>query len=132
MVKLVRELESQLDAKTVGLLEELFLFVSRLSPLINVDLSQIIWVKWLHMSLPKNPIVREIFGLTLVAAYFLALPPLLAKRSLKMYYEKLGPARFHIMVFLGLTMLSLPIKMMLRWTLNMHYVVTVPEIFFNI
>jgi len=29
-------------------------------------------------------------------------------------------------------MLSLPIKMMLRWTLNMHYVVTVPEIFFNI
>ena len=38
MVKLVRELESQLDAKTVGLLEELFLFVSRLSPLINVDL----------------------------------------------------------------------------------------------
>jgi len=104
----------------------------KLVPLINVDLSQIIWVKWLHMSLPKNPIVREIFGLTLVAAYFLALPPLLAKRALKMYYEKLGPARFHIMVFLGLTMLSLPIKMMLRWTLNMHYVVTVPEIFFNI
>ncbi len=88
----------------------------KLVPLINVDLSQIIWVKWLHMSLPKNPIVREIFGLTLVAAYFLALPPLLAKRALKMYYEKLGPARFHIMVFLGLTMLSLPIKMMLRWT----------------
>jgi len=104
----------------------------KLVPLINVDLSQIIWVKWLHMALPKNPIVREVFGLTLVAAYFLALPPLLAKRALKMYYEKLGPARFHIMVFLGLTMLSLPIKMMLRWTLNMHYVVTVPEIFFNI
>ena len=104
----------------------------KLVPLINVDLSQIIWVKMLHMALPRNPIVREIFGLTLVAAYFLALPPLLAKRGLKMYYEKLGPVRYHIMVFLGLTMLSLPIKMMLRWTLNMHYVVTVPEIFFNI
>jgi len=104
----------------------------KLVPLINVDLSQIIWVKWLHMALPRNPIVREIFGLTLVAAYFLALPPLLAKRGLTKYYEKLGPARYHIMVFLGLTMLSLPIKMMLRWTLNMHYVVTVPEIFFNI
>ena len=104
----------------------------KLVPLINVDLSQIIWVKWLHMALPKNPIVREIFGLALVGAYFLALPPLLAKRTLKSYYEKLGPARYHIMVFLGLTMLSLPIKMMLRWTLNMHYVVTVPEIFFNI
>jgi len=104
----------------------------KLVPLINVDLSQIIWVKWLHTSLPRNPIVREIFGLILVGGYFLALPPLLAKRGLKFYYEKLGPARFHIMVFLGLTMLSLPIKMMLRWTLNMHYVVTVPEIFFNI
>jgi hypothetical protein len=104
----------------------------KLVPLINVDLSQIIWVKWLRMALPKNPIVREIFGLTLVATYFLALPPLLAKRWLKGYYEKLGPARFHIMLFLGLTMLSLPIKMMLRWTLNMHYLVTVPEIFFNI
>ena len=104
----------------------------KLVPLINVDLSQIIWVKWLHMSLPRNPIVREIFGLTLVAAYFLALPPLLAKRWLKGYFEKLGPTRFHIMVFLGLTMLSLPIKMMLRWTLNMHYLVTIPEIFFNI
>ena len=101
-------------------------------PLINIDLSQIIWVKWLHMGLPKNPIVREIFGLALVAAYFLALPPLLAKRWLKGYYEKLGPTRYHIMVFLGLTMFSLPIKMMLRRTLNMHYLVTVPEIFFNI
>jgi cytochrome b/b6/petD-like protein len=104
----------------------------KLVPLINVDLSQIIWVKGLHMALPKNPLIRESFGLILVAAYFLALPPLLAKRALRMYYDKLGPARFHIMVFLGLTMLSLPIKMMLRWTLNMHYLVTVPEIFFNI
>ena len=104
----------------------------KLVPLINVDLSQIIWVKWLHTALPKNPLVREVFGLVLVAAYFLALPPLFAKRWLKEYYAKLGPARFHIMVFLGLTMLSLPIKMMLRWTLNMHYLVTVPEIFFNI
>jgi hypothetical protein len=104
----------------------------KLVPLINVDLSQIIWVKWLHMALPRNPVVREIFGLTLVGLYFLALPPLLARRLLRTYYEKLGPARYHIMVFLGLTMFSLPIKMMLRWTLNMHYVVTVPEIFFNI
>ncbi len=104
----------------------------KLVPLINVDLSQIIWVKWMHTALPRNPLVREAFGLVLVAAYFLALPPLFAKRWLKGHYEKLGPARFHIMVFLGLTMLSLPIKMMLRWTLNMHYLVTIPEIFFNI
>ena len=104
----------------------------KLVPLINVDLSQIIWVKTLGTALPRNPIIRECFGLALVAAYFLGLPPLLARTWLKGHLEKLGPARFHIMVFLGLTMLSLPIKMMLRWTLNMHYLVTIPEIFFNI
>ncbi len=104
----------------------------KLVPLINIDLSQIIWVKMLGTALPKNPLIRESFGLLLVAAFFLGLPPLLAKKGLKHFHEKLGPARFHIMIFLGLTMLSLPIKMLLRWTLNMHYIVTIPEIFFNI
>jgi hypothetical protein len=104
----------------------------KLVPLINIDLSQIIWVKLFGVALPKNPLVRECFGLLLVLAYFVALPPLLAKTWLKSYYEKLGPARFHIMVFLMLTMIALPIKMMLRWTLNMHYLVTMPEFFFNI
>ncbi|HEU4400717.1 MAG TPA: hypothetical protein VFT43_01300, partial [Candidatus Polarisedimenticolia bacterium] len=106
--------------------------VHKLVPLINIDLSQIIWVKLLHTGLPKNMFVREIFGLTLVAAYFLGLPPLLAKRVMKGFHDKLGPARFHIMVFLLLTMVSLPIKMMLRWMFNLHYLVTMPEIFFNI
>lgn len=104
----------------------------KLVPLINIDLSQIIWVKMLGTALPKNALIRESFGLLLVAAFFFGLPPLFAKKWLKGYYEKMGPARFHIMVFLGLTMLSLPIKMMLRWTLNMHYIVTIPEIYFNI
>jgi Cytochrome b(C-terminal)/b6/petD len=106
--------------------------VHKVVPLINIDLSQIIWVNLFGIGLPKNPIVREFFGLVLVVAYFLALPPLLARGPLKRFHEKMGPARFHIMVFLGLTMLSLPIKMLLRWMFNMHYLVTVPEIFFNI
>jgi hypothetical protein len=104
----------------------------KLVPLINIDLSQIIWVKLFGVALPKNPLVRESFGILLVLAYFVALPPLLAKTWLKNYYEKLGPARYHIMVFLMLTMIALPIKMMLRWTLNMHYLVTMPEFLFNI
>ncbi len=106
--------------------------VHKLVPLINVDLSQLIWVKTFRMALPKNPIVREAFGLALVAAYFLAIPQLLAKRLMKRFHDKMGPARFHIMVFLLLTMISLPIKMLLRWTLNLHYLVTMPEYFFNI
>jgi hypothetical protein len=38
LVDLIRKLESHLDAKADGLPEELFLFLSRLTPLINVDL----------------------------------------------------------------------------------------------
>jgi hypothetical protein len=29
-------------------------------------------------------------------------------------------------------MMSLPIKMLLRWTLNLKYIVYIPEFFFNI
>jgi hypothetical protein len=29
-------------------------------------------------------------------------------------------------------MIALPIKMLLRWTLNLKYIVAMPEIFFNI
>jgi len=38
LVELIREVEARLDAETDGLPEELFLFISRLTPLINVDL----------------------------------------------------------------------------------------------
>ena len=104
----------------------------KLVPLINVQLSQMIWVKLLGVGLPKNPLVREAFGLLLVAAYFLVLPPLMAKRWLNGFYGKMGPARFYTMAVLLLTMLALPIKMMLRWTLNMQFLVNIPEVFFNI
>jgi hypothetical protein len=100
-------------------------------PLINVELSHWIWIDLLGTSLPKNMLVREMFGLGLVAAYFLALPPLLA-RIWKNIYAKMGPARFYIMVFLLLTMISLPIKMLLRWIFNLHFLVTMPGIFFDI
>ncbi|MFQ5877693.1 MAG: cytochrome C [Acidobacteriota bacterium] len=104
----------------------------KLVPLINVQLSQLIWVKLLGRSLPSNPIVREMFGLLLVGAYFLAVPPLLARYPMRRFYEKMGPPRFYTMAFLLLTMMALPIKMMLRWTLNLQFLVNIPEIFFNI
>ncbi|HET6278335.1 MAG TPA: hypothetical protein VFG08_06100 [Candidatus Polarisedimenticolia bacterium] len=104
----------------------------KLVPLINIQFSQIIWVKMLGMALPTNPIVREFFGLLLVAAYFLVVPILLAKKWMTGFHQKLGPTRFYVMVFLLLTMISLPIKMLLRWTLNMQYLVNIPEVFFNI
>ncbi|MEE9291514.1 MAG: hypothetical protein V3U83_01165 [Acidobacteriota bacterium] len=104
----------------------------KLVPLINVDLNQLVWVRLFGRTPPSNPLLREFFGLIIVIAYFAVLPPLLAKKWLKHFYEKMGPVRFHIMVFLMLNMISLPIKMLLRWTMNMHYLVAMPEYFFNI
>jgi hypothetical protein len=36
------------------------------------------------------------------------------------------------MIFLFLLMIALPIKMFLRWTMNLKYIVGIPEFFFNI
>ena len=44
----------------------------------------------------------------------------------------MGFARFMVLVVLLQFMAALPIKMVLRWTLNLKYVVNFPEIFFNI
>ncbi len=40
--------------------------------------------------------------------------------------------RYMVLAFLLLFMASLPIKMVLRWTINLKYVVAIPEYFFNI
>ena len=51
---------------------------------------------------------------------------------LKTYLEKIGPPRYYVTAFLLLTMMSLPIKMLLRWVFNLKYIVFIPEFFFNI
>ena len=37
-----------------------------------------------------------------------------------------------LFVFLALTMISLPVKMYLRWFFNLKYLIAIPEYFFNI
>ena len=71
-------------------------------------------------------------GIILVLAYLLVLPPLLAKTVLRSYFIKMGFLRFIVLVTLLQFMASLPIKMVLRWTLNLKYIVFIPEFFFNI
>jgi hypothetical protein len=60
------------------------------------------------------------------------LPRFLRWLSFNKYYVKMGPARYYLGVSLFLLMLSLPIKMYLRWMFNLKYIVAFPEIFFNI
>lgn len=104
----------------------------KLEALINVDLSQYIWMRGLKMAMPDFWLVREIFGILLVLAYVFVLPVVLAKGAFKSYYEKMGAARYYVGVFLFLMMMSLPIKMVLRWVFNLKYIVSIPEFFFNI
>ncbi|MEO8432718.1 MAG: hypothetical protein ABI592_14505 [Acidobacteriota bacterium] len=106
--------------------------VNKLVPLNNINLSEIIWIKLLKRSLPNFWLIREIFGLAIVGFYVAALPLILSKTLLRRFYEKMGTPRYLIGVSLVLIMISLPIKMYLRWFFNLKYVVNIPEFAFNI
>jgi hypothetical protein len=98
----------------------------------NINLSEIIWVKILNTGLPANILIREAVGFVIVILYLGLIPPLLASTKLKALYEKMGFLRFYIFITLFLIMMSLPIKMYLRWGFNLKYIVSIPEYLFNI
>ncbi len=106
--------------------------IHKLEALTNVNLSEYVWLRGLGTGLPSNWFVRELFGIALVLVYILALPVILAGSVFRGYYEKLGPTRFYVGVFLFLMMLALPVKMLCRWLFNLKYIVAIPEFFFNI
>jgi hypothetical protein len=105
----------------------------KVDPLNNVNVSQLFWGRLLGQPLEGMPIlVREAPGLILVAFYMLALPPLLAATVFRKFFVKMGFFRFFMLVTLIQFMASLPIKMVLRWVINLKYIVAIPEYFFNI
>lgn len=115
----------------------------RVEPLLNVNVSDFFWVRLMNRPLPGNPFIREFLGVILISFYIGVLPVLLAMpkdkmpgflrwASLHKYYEKMGAVRYFVGIGLFLLMVSLPIKMYLRWAFNLKYIVTFPEIFFNI
>jgi cytochrome b/b6/petD-like protein len=106
--------------------------IHKLAALTNVNLSEYIWVRLLRTSYPSSWFIREIFGILLVLFYVFVLPVILARGVFKVYYQKLGGARYYVTAFLFLMMMSLPIKMLARWIFNLKYIVGIPEIFFNI
>jgi hypothetical protein len=104
---------------------------NKLEPLVNIDLSELFWVKMLAMPLPKLWLIREAPGLLLVL-FYLGLAPALAIGPLRRFHAKMGAARYYVGAYLFLTMLALPIKMVLRWLFNLKYLVHIQEIFLNI
>src|SRR6266567_8490724 len=62
----------------------------KVEALVNVDLSEYLWIKMLHIGLPGNWFLRELPGILVIAAYFFVLPVLLSKTKwFKKYYEKM-------------------------------------------
>ena len=105
-------------------------------PLNNVNLSDYFWLPLGKVFAEGQGlggiILRELPGILLVAAYLILLPPLLAKTVMRSFFIKLGFIRFFLLVNLIQFMAALPIKMVLRWTMNLKYIVYIPEYFFNI
>lgn len=109
----------------------------------NVNLSQYFWTGWLHRGLPQAPtgasgweqvpyiLLREAPGIIAVLAYLIVLPPLMAVTIFRKFYVKMGMMRYMLMSNLLLLMMTLPIKMVLRWTVNLKYIIAIPEYFLN-
>jgi hypothetical protein len=57
---------------------------------------------------------------------------LLAVTVFRNMFVRMGFLRYMVMVNLMLFMAALPLKMLLRWTFSLKYVVAIPEWFFNI
>lgn len=105
---------------------------NKLEPLNNVNVSDIFWVDLLKTALPTFWLKREIPGFVLLVLYMGVLPFVLTKTVLKGFYEKMGPIRYAVGVNLFLIMMSVPIKMYLRWLFNLKYVLSLQEFSFNI
>jgi hypothetical protein len=99
--------------------------IHKVVALTNVNLSEYFWLRWLGRPLPENQFLREAPGILLVLGYFMALPPLLAYTGLRGLFQQLGFIRYNLLVNLLLFMALLPIKMVLRWTVNLKYLIAI-------
>jgi len=109
----------------------------------NVDLPQMFWVNLLDRPLPRAAsgapwyvqvgtiLLREAPGLLIMGAYLVLLPPLLAVTIFRGFFRKMGLIRYMVMMNLMLLMLTLPLKMILRWTVNLKYIISIPEFSLN-
>lgn len=125
--------------------------VHKLEVLNNVDLSDYDWIKspgwWRAIWGSGKPVAaadssgltqvltilwRERLGLLFVLGYFFVLPPVLAVTVFRRFFDRMGFIRFMVLANLFLWMALLPLKMVLRWSLSLKYIVAIPEWFFNI
>jgi hypothetical protein len=101
----------------------------RVIALTNVDLSEFFGIHTKRADNSLNP-AAMIFGSVVVLGYYALIPLYWAKKKNSDFMKKLGPLRYNITAFLFVTMMALPIKMILRISLNIKYILVTP--WFNI
>jgi len=106
--------------------------VHKVVPLVNVNLSDYLFIKWLGRGLPPEWYIREAPGILLILIYLFVPPAVAAVTFCKKAYQEMGAARYAVASLLLLIMIAVPVKMYLRWALNLKYIVAIPEFFFNI
>ena len=104
----------------------------RPAALMNTEFHDLFWISLLGRALPGHHLLRELPGIILLAAYFLGGPAILRTLFFRPTYQRIGFIRYSVMALLLLTMVLMPIKMVLRWTLNLHYIVGLPEWSLNV
>ena len=99
----------------------------------NVNLSEFFWIKWFNVPMPSGLVLRELPGIVVTLIYILASPIAIARsRFGRGMIERMGYIRYCIIVFLALSMASLPIKMVLRWLFDLKYIIALPELELNL
>ena len=110
----------------------------------NINLSEYFWQSWLGTSLPKAPPgsgAADGTGLHPASANCRASCWCWAtssrcrrcwrSRCSASFYQRMGFIRYMVLTNLLLFMMALPIKMVLRWSFNLKYMIAIPEYFLN-
>ncbi len=117
--------------------------VHKLEALNNVNLSEYFWYG-IGQPLPMAPagadfwtqapyiLLRELVGFVAIGVYLGVLPMVMAMTVFKKFFLRMGFLRFMVFSNLVLMMAALPLKMVLRWAVNLKYFIAIPEWFFNV
>ena len=105
---------------------------NRPAAMANIEFHDLFWIGLFDRTVPQHCLLRELPGIAILAAYFLGGPAVLRRLFFRRTYRRMGFVRYSVMCVLLLTMLLVPIKMVLRWTLNLHYLVGLNEWSLNI
>ena len=96
--------------------------------LVNIDLNMLV-AQTFGLDFLRNPTVAILFGISVIGAYYsLGVVYWYVKRGTSKILQDMGVVRYGITAFLFLTMMSLPIKMLLRWFFNIKYILVIKGI----